>query len=129
MRAQALLFPSTFDTSGLVGIEAAIHKTPTVFVEGSNAADGVTDNQNGFLCKENKESFGQKLIELLDKGQEYMGEIGEVACKELSRTWQDVANEVIEKYQKIVDDHREKLVNESVGKNKVVNKKGKAIKN
>lgn len=106
LRCDALLFPSTFDTSGLVGVEAATHKKPTVFIKGSNAADGVVDNRNGFLCEENSQSFGNKLIEITDKGQEYIKEVGQTAYLELSRSWKDVAKEVRQKYREIIEDYK-----------------------
>lgn len=52
-KADIFLFPSTFDTNGLVVREAAACGLPSVLVEGSCAAEGITDGLNGFLTEEN----------------------------------------------------------------------------
>ena len=45
-RATLFLFPSLFDSSSLVQIEAASQETPTIFIEGSVTSDTVDS-----LCK------------------------------------------------------------------------------
>ena len=52
-----LLFPSVFDTNGLVVREAASCATPSLLVAGSCAAEGITDDRNGFLCLESAHSI------------------------------------------------------------------------
>ena len=46
-RADLLLFPSTFDTNGLVVREAAACSLGSVLIEGSCAAEGITDGDTG----------------------------------------------------------------------------------
>ena len=46
-RADLFLFPSTFDTNGLVVREAAACGLPSVLIAGSCAAEDVTDGRNG----------------------------------------------------------------------------------
>ena len=60
-RADLLLFPSTFDTNGLVVREAAACGLGSVLVRGSCAAEGVTDGRNGILIDENAESLAAVL--------------------------------------------------------------------
>ncbi|MBN2883057.1 MAG: glycosyltransferase, partial [Clostridia bacterium] len=50
-RADLFLFPSIYDTFGIVVREAAALKCPCVLIEGSNAAENIIDGHNGFLCK------------------------------------------------------------------------------
>ena len=52
-RADLFLFPSTFDTNGLVVREAAACGLASVLIAGSCAAEDVTDGQNGFFIEEN----------------------------------------------------------------------------
>lgn len=47
--ANLFLFPSMYDSSSLVQIEAASQKTPTLFLKGAATADTVVENVNGFL--------------------------------------------------------------------------------
>ena len=63
-RADLFLFPSTFDTNGLVVREAAASGCPSVLIAGSCAAEGVTDGRNGFLIEENAVSLCAKLTAL-----------------------------------------------------------------
>ena len=55
-RANLFLFPSTFDTNGLVVREAAACGLASVLIAGSCAAEDVTDGESGFLIEENAES-------------------------------------------------------------------------
>ena len=50
--ADLFVFPSLYDTSGMVVREAAAMETPSVVVEGSGAAEAVRHNENGFLCQD-----------------------------------------------------------------------------
>ena len=51
-RADLFLFPSTYDTNGLVVREAAACGLASVLIRGSCAAEGVLDGVNGFLVDE-----------------------------------------------------------------------------
>ena len=64
-RADLFLFPSTFDTNGLVVREAAACGLPSVLIRGSCAAEDVTDGVTGFLIEENAPSMAACLTELL----------------------------------------------------------------
>ena len=60
-RADLLLFPSTFDTNGLVVREAAACGLGSLLVRGSCAAEGITDGRNGILIEENAASLAAVL--------------------------------------------------------------------
>ena len=77
-RADLFLFPSTFDTNGLVVREAAASGCPSVLIAGSCAAEGVTDGRNGFLIEENAVSLCAKLTALC-ADREAMRRVGENA--------------------------------------------------
>ena len=64
-RADLFLFPSSFDTNGLVVTEAAGSATASVLLRGTPAAETVTDGVNAFLIDETPESMAEKLLELL----------------------------------------------------------------
>ena len=55
--ADLFLFPSTYDTSGLVVKEAAACHCPSVIVRGSCASEGVEDGYSGYLCEETAPSL------------------------------------------------------------------------
>ncbi|MBR2780820.1 MAG: glycosyltransferase, partial [Eubacteriaceae bacterium] len=56
-RADLMLFPSTFDTNGLVVREAAACGLASVLVDGSCAAEGVTNRRNALLVHEDPASL------------------------------------------------------------------------
>ena len=49
MRADLFLFPSLYDASSIVQIEAASQHTPTLFLKEAATTATVTNNVNGFL--------------------------------------------------------------------------------
>ena len=104
-RADLFLFPSTFDTNGLVVREAAACGTATVMVAGSCAAEGVTDGRNGFFIEENADSLAAKLRELCAR-PEAMARVGEHACKELYISWETAVRRAYERYEIVIDNFR-----------------------
>ena len=64
-RADLLVFPSVYDNAPMVVREAAVMGTPSLLVEGSCAAEGVTHGQNGYLCQCNPEAIAQAIEDAL----------------------------------------------------------------
>ena len=104
-RADLFLFPSTFDTNGLVVREAAASDTASVIISGSCAAEGVTDGRNGFLIDENAESLASKLRELA-ASPEAMKRAGRGAGDELYISWKDAVANARERYEVVMDNYR-----------------------
>ena len=96
VRADLFLFPSTFDTSSLVQVEAASQKTPTMFIEDSPTASAVTNGVNGFITKANPKAYGRKIVEVLNDEALYK-KVSENAYRDLYKTWDD-AVEILEGY-------------------------------
>lgn len=99
-RANLFLFPSTFDTNGLVVREAAACGLGSVLISGSCAAEGVTHGQNGLLVEENAQALAQCL---LCTSPAAMASIGEHAQKELYVSWEDAVKAAQERYQVVID--------------------------
>ena len=104
-RADLFLFPSTFDTNGLVVREAAASDTASVIVAGSCASEGVTDGRNGFLIDENAESLAAKLTELCLQ-PERMKAVGKGAGDELYISWTDAVAHAYDRYGAVIDNYR-----------------------
>ena len=103
--ADLFIFPSSYDTFGLVVREAAACGTASMLVKNSCAAEGVSDNINSFLVDETGESVGQKLLEIGDN-KELLSEVGKNAQETLYVSWEDSVkwarsryNEIIQKYE------------------------------
>lgn len=104
-RADLFLFPSTFDTNGLVVREAAASDTAAVIIDGSCAAEGVTDGRNGFLIDENAASLAAKLKELM-ACPETIKSVGENAGRELYISWDDAVARANERYDVIIENYK-----------------------
>ncbi|MEN6363547.1 MAG: glycosyltransferase [Rectinema sp.] len=100
-RSDLFLFPSIYDTSGLVYREAAAFKVPAVLVRGSDAAEAVTDGDNGFLCENSIDSFAGTVVSVLGDDDRRI-RVGSRARMTLCRTWEDVVKEVAERYRTIL---------------------------
>ncbi|MDO4749412.1 MAG: glycosyltransferase, partial [Eubacteriales bacterium] len=85
-RAELFLFPSTFDTNGLVVREAAACSLASVLIKGSCAAEGIEDARNGFLIEENAESLSRCLC-ALQENRELPRVVGKRAAEELYISW------------------------------------------
>ena len=106
LRSDLFLFPSTFDTSSLVPIEAAAHKLPTLLIKGSYTAEAITDDFNGFLAEETPEKYAERIIEIISN-EEKRKSVGEEAHVSVYRSWEMVAKEVLEKYKQIIKEYKE----------------------
>ena len=104
-RADLFLFPSTFDTNGLVVREAAACALGSVLVAGSCAAEDVRDGESGFLIEENAASLAAKLETLLDE-PESMRRVGEGAQREIYISWDSAVKNACERYGVVIENYR-----------------------
>lgn len=97
-RAYLFMFPSSYDTSGLVVREAAATGCPSLLLKGSCASEGVLDRYSGFLSKgENAEAVAEKLIECLSdkKLRDY---VGLNAQKNVYLSWENAVARASKRY-------------------------------
>ena len=104
-RADLFLFPSTFDTNGLVVREAAACALPSVLVKGSCAAEDAEDGVSGFLIEENAESMAEMLIRLLQQ-PDAMPRVGKGAQENLYLSWQDAVTNAERRYGIVLENYR-----------------------
>ncbi len=102
-RADLLLFPSTFDTNGLVVREAAACGLPALMIRGSCAAEGVTDGVDGILIREESAALSAALVSLYGR-EEALGRIGEKAMEDLYLSWEDSVLRAWDRYEEILAD-------------------------
>jgi glycosyltransferase involved in cell wall biosynthesis len=101
-RSDIFLFPSLYDTASLVVREAAALKTPSVLIQGANAAEAIKDGVNGYLSENDIEGFAHRVVQALSNQGE-REKIAEMAQNSLCRTWEDVVLEVKDRYLKILE--------------------------
>ena len=104
-RADLFLFPSTFDTNGLVVREAAASSLGAVLIAGSCAAEGITHGVNGLLIEENAQSLSACLTQVMQQPRQ-MAQIGANAARDLYLSWQDAVRAAMERYQIVIDRYR-----------------------
>lgn len=100
--ADILLFPSTFDTNGLVVREAASCATPSLLIKNSCAAEGVEDRKNGFLCEESTQSIYDTLLEIMDN-KALIEEVGKNARNDIYISWDDAVERAYERYKIVIE--------------------------
>lgn len=101
-KASLFLFPSTFDTNGLVVREAAACSLGAMLIAGSCAAEGVTHGRNCVLIEENSRSMYEALQSLC-ANPAAMAEIGENAARELYISWEDAVGQAAQAYGEVID--------------------------
>lgn len=99
--ADLFLFPSLYDTAGLVIREAAALKTPSLLIEGSTAAGAIQDNVNGFLAPNDTASYALRLAQIMGD-RLLLGQVSLGAEQTLARSWENIALEVSDRYQALI---------------------------
>ncbi len=104
-RADLFLFPSTFDTNGLVVREAAACGLGSVLINGSCAAEEISDGVNGFLIEENADSMAACLRDLCTN-RERMKQTGKNAQQDIYISWETAVKTAVERYGTVVENYR-----------------------
>lgn len=99
------LFPSFYDNAPLVIREAAAMGTPSVLLKDSTASEVVTDEKNGFLVERSPKAFAA-LINSLSKDRERLDKVSVKARSTLVRSWENVVEEVIDRYDTLVKNYQ-----------------------
>lgn len=103
--ADLFLFPSTFDTNGLVVREAAACGLASVLIKGSCAAEGITDGRNGILIEENAISLAGAVMRLAND-RDAMKTMGQNAMEEIFVSWADAVGKAAERYQLVRENYK-----------------------
>lgn len=97
-----LVFPSLFDTNGLVVRESAASATPALLVQDSCAAEGIIDAETGFLCFESAHSIASKIDQIIDN-KDLLCRVGKKAQDDIYISWEDSITNAYNRYQIIID--------------------------
>ena len=85
--------------------EAAACSLPAALIDGSCAAEGVTDGQNGFFIQEDAASLTEKLTALC-AAPEAMAQVGERASQELYLSWEEAVDRAWARYEVVIDRYK-----------------------
>ncbi len=102
--ATLFLFPSVYDNAPMVVREAAAAGVPSILIQGSCAAEGVTDGENGFLCENNAESLAEAITRALPLAKE----VGERARESIPARWRDILAEARARYAELINEKKAK---------------------
>ena len=106
-RSDLFLFPSLYDASSIVQIEAASQKTPVVFLEGAATAATVTNNVNGFIIKNDVKAYAEAIIKILDDDK-LRKKISDNAYRDLYKNWDTNIKEVYNRYIELINEKKKK---------------------
>ena len=101
--ADLLVFPSVFDTNGLVVREAAASATAALLVDGSCAAEGIKDGETGFLCSENDQSVAASILKIFENPPQ-LRQVGINAQNDIYISWDESIKNAYERYRIVIDD-------------------------
>ncbi len=100
-RTDLFLFPSHYDTDGIVKFEAASQQTPTLFADGTLASSQIIDGETGYVSKYDPVCFANKIVEIFSDLTTYQ-KVCDNLLPLLYRTWHDSANEVHKLFLKLI---------------------------
>lgn len=101
--ADLLVFPSVFDTNGLVVREAAASATAALLVDGSCAAEGIKDGETGFLCSEDDRSVAASILKIFENPPQ-LRQVGINAQNDIYISWDESIKNAYERYHIVIDD-------------------------
>ena len=100
-RANLFLFPSLYDTGGIVVQEAAAVGCPSLAIANSNVAEQIIDDYNGFLTEDDPKIFAAKIAESITTPDKLF-QIGRNAQKTICKSWETIIDEVKDHYLEII---------------------------
>ena len=104
-RANLFLFPSKYDSSSIVQIEAASQHLPVLFLKKTATSATVTDNVNGFIEEDDVEKYANRIKKIILDKKLYQ-DVCNNAYQDLYKNWDDTIKIVYERYLKIIEEKR-----------------------
>ena len=104
-RANLFLFPSDFDTNGIVVREAAACGTASMVLRDSCASEGITDYQNGILIEKTPEMVAKIAGHVCDDHALFRN-IGQNAMNEIYLSWDEATARAYARYQIVLEKYK-----------------------
>lgn len=96
-RADLFLFPSLYDASSIVQVEASSQDTPTVFIDRAKTSYDIINDETGFKTVEDKEKYAKKIMEIMNDKTLY-DKVSKNAYKYVYKTWDNITDELYKIY-------------------------------
>lgn len=97
-------FPSTYDTAGLVIMEAASCSVPSLLIKNATCAEGTRKDENVFISEENPEKYAAEMKRIFSD-DELRLKVGRNAQESIYRSKEDAARDVRARYEKIIKEY------------------------
>jgi glycosyltransferase involved in cell wall biosynthesis len=101
-RSDLFLFPSLYDSSSIVQIEAASQHTPVLFIEGAATTATVTNNVNGFIAPNNIEKYANYIINIMHNDK-LLNDVSNNCYRDLYKNWDDTIESVYNNYLELIN--------------------------
>ena len=105
-RGDLFLFPSDYDTNGLVVHEAAACGTASVTLAGSCAAEGIVNGRNGLTVDHTPQMLASACREMITRPKA-MRQMGDCAQRELYLSWDESIHRAYAEYANVCQNYRE----------------------
>lgn len=105
-KSDLFLFPSVYDTDGIVVKEAAAQGTPSLVIKDTGAAEQIEDGVNGWALDNDIDAFADKVEEIYNMKKNFPNkylELRESTKNKPIPLWKDIANEYLALYQQRVE--------------------------
>ena len=100
--ADLFLFPSTYDTNGIVVNEAAACSCPSLLIRGSCAAERVFQNESGLFAEEDPADIARAIAAACAR-PDFLRGLGENAAETVYLPWETAVKDAYENYGRIVE--------------------------
>ena len=124
-RADLFTFPSLYDTDGIVKKEAAAFKTPSLVVEKSLTSSNITNNVDGYICKNDANDIANRILQIFKNEQQY-NMVCENCLKNIYKSWDSIIESAYNRYLYLINKKKNQLRAQS--KTKHYQKTIKAVK-
>jgi glycosyltransferase involved in cell wall biosynthesis len=108
-RSDLFLFPSLYDASSIVQIEAASQHTPVLFIEGAATTATVTNNVNGFIAPNDINEYANYIINIV-KDKDKLLEVSNNCYRDLYKNWDDTIESVYNRYLELINEKKNKVI-------------------
>lgn len=96
-RANLFLFPSTYDTNGIVVREAAACSCPSLLVKDSCASEGILNEDTGIIIDETVTALGEAIL-TASLDHDRLRKIGINASEKIYLSWDDAVGKAVARY-------------------------------
>ncbi len=100
-RANLFLFPSTYDTNGIVVREAAACSCPSLLVKDSCASEGILNEDTGIVIDETVAALGEAIL-AASLDHDRLQRIGINAADNIYLSWDDAVGKAVARYSEVL---------------------------